>query len=214
MQDTVLNSDSQCVPLYKALKLLRISTVNTVCADLHKYGLSTPSDYTVERDFNNCNTRKKPLHKRTKMTLEAFESMCAWIYSRRAYNERTWRRAEMCGSFVRDIRQRMSDTLYAVKDVLVLQRLRGKCNFTTKEITSLVTKLRETHSAAQTAYDIVETLETAHEVLAAVSVEHGFTVLDVCMEVHTARFESADVLRDQGPAFIISRLLTKKSNGH
>lgn len=131
-------SDPFCVPCNKLLKFLRVSLIGRALNDIEN---------TLEHGLD-YETRDKggKKHKAIFMTLEAAITYCAFLHSRKLYDKRTSERARKCCVYIREIFNEMLDTLNTVKEVAVLDGLRGgKQQLDRQKVTEAVVQYKHEH---------------------------------------------------------------------
>ena len=132
-------ADQFCVPCNKLLKFLRVSLIARALSDIEKT-LETGLDYVI-RDT----THRAPRHKTLFLTLEAAITFCAFLHSRKLYDKRTSERAYKCCVYIREVFNEMLDTLNVVKEVAVLDGLRGGQQLDRQKVTEAVVQYKHEH---------------------------------------------------------------------
>ena len=159
VRSNMLNKQQYCVPVKSLFGLLRIGKVTEAYSDLKKLGDEIKVGEL--KPSKSKSKQPKPEHKRSTVTLDTMLTYCCWVHSRKKYSECTYRRAQACFAYARDMMVQMEDTLELVNHLHAMNGLAGKAQFSTMLATDVVDACKAKNGSVkpETAFAVYELVE-------------------------------------------------------
>lgn len=154
IQLSVLDKNTFCIPAKFLFKLLRMSNISNAYAEMMT--ILQPTEYILK-----SKTTERP-DKTTMLSIEGACTYCFWLYSRRKYSERVYKRAISCFGYIREISAQMLDTLEIVRQVVIqdgIDRKPGMAKLDTREITSTVIAQKRANGTTS-VHDVLKILRS------------------------------------------------------